>query len=109
VLAWAHLPTSIVKIDVEGYELAVIEGAIETITTHRPALVVEIEEQHQPAGQSIDDVFGRISDLGYVLFAIGSAGPFPISRFERLSRVPWIFGGGPVMLMQLRAHLCMGM
>jgi FkbM family methyltransferase len=82
VLAWAHLPTTIVKIDVEGYELAVIEGAIETITTHRPALVVEIEEQHQPAGQSIDDVFGRISDLGYVVFAIGSAGPFPISRFD---------------------------
>ena len=27
----------------------------------------------------------------------------------RMSRVPWIFGGGPVMLMQLRAHLRMGM
>ena len=82
VLAWTRLTTSIVKIDVEGYELSVIGGAIETITTYRPALVVEIEERHQPAGQSIDDVFGRVSDLGYVLFAIGPAGPFPISRFN---------------------------
>ena len=82
LLAWTQLPTSIIKIDVEGYELQVIEGAIETLTRFRPSLVVEIEEQHQPTGQSIDDVFARIANLGYMLFAIGSTGPFPISQFD---------------------------
>ena len=84
LLAWTDKPTSLVKIDVEGYELSVIEGAIETITTYRPALVVEIEARHQPTGQSIDDVFRCFSDLGYVLFAIGPTGPFPLSRFDAL-------------------------
>jgi len=32
-----------------------------------------------------------------------------LAGVTRMSRVPWNFGGGPVMLMQLRAHLRTGM
>lgn len=37
---------SLIKIDVEGHELKVIEGAKKTIKKHRPNLLIEIEEQH---------------------------------------------------------------
>ncbi len=37
-----------IKIDVEGHELAVLEGAKNTIATHRPALLIEAEERHRP-------------------------------------------------------------
>ena len=39
-------PISFIKIDVEGHEMEVIEGAIETITKNKPILLVEIEEIH---------------------------------------------------------------
>ena len=35
-----------IKIDVEGHELKVIDGAKETIEKHKPNLLIEIEEQH---------------------------------------------------------------
>ena len=37
---------SLIKIDVEGHELKVIDGAKETIKKHKPNLLVEIQEQH---------------------------------------------------------------
>ncbi len=36
----------LVKIDVEGHELAVLRGAPETLARNRPAIVVEAEERH---------------------------------------------------------------
>jgi FkbM family methyltransferase len=35
---------SLMKIDVEGYELEVLEGAIEILKKHKPALIVEIHD-----------------------------------------------------------------
>ena len=39
-------PISFIKIDVEGHEIEVIEGAIATINRNKPILLVEIEERH---------------------------------------------------------------
>ena len=39
-------PISFIKIDVEGHEIEVIEGAIETINKNKPILLIEIEERH---------------------------------------------------------------
>ena len=38
----------LIKIDVEGHELAVLHGAADTLTRNRPAVVVEAEERHHP-------------------------------------------------------------
>lgn len=39
-----------IKIDVEGHELAVLEGAEETLTGSRPNMLVECNDDHQPDG-----------------------------------------------------------
>lgn len=52
-----------IKIDVEGHEREVLEGALQTIARDRPTLLVEIEEAHTgvPLMQSIE----WVSALGY--------------------------------------------
>jgi len=37
-----------IKIDVEGHELAVLDGAQKTIAAHRPNLLIECNDEHQP-------------------------------------------------------------
>ena len=44
-----------IKIDVEGHEYAVLDGASATITSSKPALLVEIEQRH--SGRPISEVF----------------------------------------------------
>ncbi len=51
------------KIDVEGHERAVLEGARETIARDRPTLLVEIEEGH--SGIPIEEMLGFVESLGY--------------------------------------------
>jgi FkbM family methyltransferase len=46
---------SLIKIDVEGHEEAVIAGAWETIRRNRPVLIVESEDRHNPGAR------GRLS------------------------------------------------
>lgn len=52
-----------VKIDVEGYEQAVLDGARETIARDRPVLLVEMEETH--THQPIEDAIARVEAMGY--------------------------------------------
>jgi FkbM family methyltransferase len=55
---------SLIKIDVEGYETQVIDGAIETIRSSKPNLLIEIEQRHL-GDRLIDNVFKQVLDLGY--------------------------------------------
>ena len=52
------------KIDVEGHEMAVLQGARELLTIHRPMVVCESERRHMSSG-SVADVFAFFSELGY--------------------------------------------
>jgi hypothetical protein len=52
------------KIDVEGYESKVIEGATQTIMREKPILLIEIENRHLD-GKSLEDIFDQISSFGY--------------------------------------------
>jgi len=55
-----------IKIDVEGAEFDVLEGAKATIEKHKPLLVVELEERHH--NKKLKDMIKKISGYGYVPF-----------------------------------------
>ncbi|MFM6854623.1 MAG: FkbM family methyltransferase [Sphingopyxis sp.] len=59
------------KIDVEGFEQAVLCGGVETISRHRPVIQLEIERTHNP-----DDgnVMRLMRDWGYTPYSIGPGG-----------------------------------
>ena len=53
-----------IKIDVEGHELAVLEGARQLLKAHCPVVVCESERRHMSTG-GVADVFHFLADLGY--------------------------------------------
>ena len=53
-----------VKIDVEGFELPVLNGAMGILSTMKPVLLIEIDRQRHDR-QSFDQVIGLLSGLGY--------------------------------------------
>lgn len=57
---------SFIKIDVEGHELEVIEGAKKTIEENKPTLLVEIEEKH--SRKKVSESIKYINSLGYNSF-----------------------------------------
>ena len=56
-------PISFIKIDVEGHEIDVIEGATGTINKNKPILLVEIEERYSK--KKVVDTIGFINSLGF--------------------------------------------
>jgi FkbM family methyltransferase len=46
--SYAFPDVGFVKIDVEGHELAVLDGAARTIAEHRPNLLIECNDEHHP-------------------------------------------------------------
>lgn len=57
-----------VKADVEGAEAALLRGAESTLDTHRPALLLEIEERHLAKyGAKPADILDILAGKGYVM------------------------------------------
>ena len=71
---------SLIKIDVEGHEYSVIEGAAATITSSRPALLIEIEQRH--IGRPIDEVFEEIMAFGYQGYFMASNRLQALANFD---------------------------
>lgn len=70
----------LVKIDVEGHELAVLRGAADTITRNRPAVLVEAEERHHP--NAVAAITEFLSGLGYAgYFDVGGTRR-PVEEFD---------------------------
>lgn len=61
-LARHYAPPHAVKIDVDGAELRVLEGAQELLAQHRPAILTEVYERNA------DAVSGYLHGLGYTLY-----------------------------------------
>ena len=53
----------LVKIDVEGHELAVLRGAMDTLRRNRPTIVLEAEERHH--ANAVADITALLSELGF--------------------------------------------
>ena len=69
-----------VKIDVEGHEYKLIEGAINFLKTNKPVLLIEIEQRHNDI--NIDKIFNIIVNLGYSGYFILNNKLLPLSKFS---------------------------
>jgi FkbM family methyltransferase len=67
----AGAPVSLIKIDVEGHEAAVLRGAAGTIARHAPSLVFEYAPEL--LGDAAAPPFGWLGERGYALFRIHAA------------------------------------
>lgn len=57
---------AVLKIDVQGYEPNVLDGARQTILKNKPIIFIEVEKpQLEIYGWTEDDVFKRLSELNY--------------------------------------------
>jgi len=96
VLADGPAPT-LVKIDVEGAELSVMQGAIETLRRHRPFVLFE----HGAGGADVygthpNEVFDLLRGVGLRIFDLDGSGPYSRERFEATFAEPiWNFLAAP--------------
>lgn len=71
-----QMRVDVLKIDVEGYELAVLEGARTLIENHRPLLLIEVandlleEKQIDPS-----DIARFLHSMNYILFDVAKGQP----------------------------------
>ena len=56
---------SIIKIDAEGHELSIIQGATKFIKNRKCILLIEIEKRHN---QEFQDVFNNLVKLGFDIY-----------------------------------------
>jgi len=59
-------PVGLIKIDVEGHELAVLEGAEAILRRDLPNLIIEAEERHRPG--ALESVHSFLGALGYLAY-----------------------------------------
>jgi len=69
-----------IKIDVEGYEHAVLRGAEETLARCRPTLLIELEERH--TGVAIESLVKDVEAYGYHAYFLRQQQLTPIALFN---------------------------
>ncbi len=72
---------ALLKIDVEGAELGVLQGAERILRRHAPLLVFECENRHLAPGR-VGDVFTYLETLGYRGSFIRRDRLLPLSEFD---------------------------
>lgn len=70
-----------VKIDVEGHELAVLEGAREILAEHRPTILVECEARHR-SDRDVQPVFDFLVSFGYEGSFFQRGRRHPLAEFD---------------------------
>ncbi len=76
---------SLIKIDVQGFEFDVLQGACDIIKKDRPYVLFEHEDEyHQNASAKRDLIRGFFEDLNYTIFAVDPDAP-SVLRMANLS------------------------
>jgi FkbM family methyltransferase len=70
-----------IKVDVEGHELAVFQGAETTLRQHKPHLLFECEERHLTK-HSPRDVIAYLEGLGYEGYLLRGSELVPAAGFD---------------------------
>lgn len=82
---------SVIKVDVEGAEALVFEGARRVLRS-RPTLWFEHgRDAAREYGSTPGDVFGLLNDLGYRIFDVHGGGPYTVSEFSSPPPLTWSF------------------
>src|SRR4030095_12802107 len=76
----ATSPVGFIKVDVEGHEEQVIEGALKVVDRDHPVLLIEIEERHRPG--ALGRILTMLRSRGYLAFFLLDGEVQPISRFN---------------------------
>jgi FkbM family methyltransferase len=74
-------PPHFLKIDVEGHELAVLEGARHLLETNRPAMLIECEARHRQDGD-VRPVFELLRSHGYEGSFFLNRHRYPLAAFQ---------------------------
>ena len=76
-------PPTLIKIDVEGSEIDVLDGAESTIRQFMPAILVELNRwSAEAAGRTTHEVMERLRSLGYSSFSSTEAYPRKLEPHE---------------------------
>lgn len=76
-------PVRVIKIDVEGHELAVVQGGLALIRRDKPLLVIECEGRHLSAGKTVRGFISFVVSLGYTAtLAMPGLGELPAAEFR---------------------------
>lgn len=79
----------LIKIDVEGHELKVLQGAVETIKKCKPVMIIEVEQRH--IDFPIQDVFNFITDIGYKGLFLQNSAWLSIDKFSNeIHQAPYL-------------------
>lgn len=73
-------PVGFIKIDVEGHELAVLEGAVGLLQRDKPTILIEAEERHKPG--AVEHVRAFLEPLGYRGFFIRQGALVGVDQFS---------------------------
>jgi FkbM family methyltransferase len=84
----AGLEPTVVKVDVEGAELGVIEGGREVLARARPVVLFEhVASAAALYGTSPGDLWDALDELGYEIFSVTGEGPCERGEFATDARV----------------------
>ncbi|KCZ46762.1 FkbM family methyltransferase [Hyphomonas pacifica] len=75
-------PISFIKIDVEGGELNVLRGAVETIEKHRPTVLCEVEAHQSRFDSTVEELVDFFRGRGYVARSISTGEVLPFDALE---------------------------
>ncbi len=87
-------PVGLIKIDVEGHEMAVLRGATRILQKDHPNLVMEIEERHAPG--CVEAAFAFLGELGYRGFFLRDGKLVPVLPEHRNGNGLWNYVFQPV-------------